>query len=79
MRRIGAWLKTGLFFAGFTLLALSGFLVFAVPAVALRPLLILTFLVAVLGSLVLSHFSPGFRDWLDLEGGPERHVTERST
>ena len=37
MTGVVAWLKTGLFFAGFTLLTLVGLLVLAVLAVALRP------------------------------------------
>jgi len=50
---------------GFILLAIVGLPFFAAIAVVLLPLLMAALLLAGLGSLVLSGFSPHFREWLD--------------
>ena len=62
------WLKAGLGFIGLVLLALAGLLLFVTVAIALRPLLIVGFVVAGIGSLALSHFSPRFREWIEAAG-----------
>lgn len=68
MGRMNGWLKTGLEFVGLVLLAVAGVLLFAAVAVALRPLLIVGFVVAGIGGLVLSCFSPGVREWFEAAG-----------
>jgi len=60
-----ASLKMGLLSVGFILLAIVGLPFFAAIAVVLLPLLMAALLLAGLGSLVLSGFSPHFREWLD--------------
>ena len=67
MEPIAAWLKQGLLAVGFTLLVIVGLLFFAVISVLLRPLLMAALLVAGLGAVILSCFSPRFGQWLDAE------------
>ena len=68
MRQIALWLKEGVRDTGLVLAVVVGFLLFAVVAIAMRPLLILVALAALAVSLVLYRFRPGFREWFDASG-----------
>lgn len=57
-------------FVGSVLLVTVGLLLLAVIAVAIRPLLFIGFILAGLAGMVISHFSPGFRDWFERLGEP---------
>lgn len=70
METVRRLLLEALHFAGSVLLATIGLLLLIVFAVALRPLLFIGFIVAGLGGLVISQFSPGFRDWFEAIGEP---------
>ena len=65
MRPIALWLKEGFRDAGLILLVVVGFLLFAVLAIAMRPVLIVAAVAALAASLVLYRYRPGFRAWLD--------------
>jgi len=67
------WLKKAALFVGLALLAVLGLLLFVVLAIAMRPLLMLALIVAALATVVLSCFSPGFRDWFEAVG--ERQIS----
>jgi glycine cleavage system H protein len=71
MACVAHWLKSGLFLLGFTVVAVVAFAIFAVLAVAMRPLLIAAALVAMSGSVVLAYFSPRVREWLEALGEPQ--------
>jgi glycine cleavage system H lipoate-binding protein len=62
------WLKEGVRDTGLILLVVGGFLLFAVLAIAMRPLLIIAAVVALVVSLLLYRFRPGFRDWFESSG-----------
>lgn len=68
MRQIALWLKEAVRDTGLVLAVVVGVLLFAVVAIAMRPLLILVALVALAVSLVLYRFRPGFREWFDASG-----------
>lgn len=67
------WLKSGLHILGFALVAIVAFILFAVVAVAVRPLLIVGFLLAAVAAAVVSIFSPAFRDWFEAASEQETH------
>jgi glycine cleavage system H protein len=73
MRQIAIWLKEGIRDTALIVSVLVGVLLFAVVAIAMRPLLILVALGALAVSLVLYRFRPGFREWFDASG--EAQVT----
>jgi glycine cleavage system H protein len=64
-------LKSGFLYAGLLLLTVAGLLLFIVAAVAMRPLLIVAGLVALVVGLVLYRLSPGFREWFNAAGEPQ--------
>jgi glycine cleavage system H protein len=64
-------LRRGLVFALAAVLVVLGVLLLPVVAVAMRPLLMVGFIVAALGAAVLSLFSPAFREWFKTVGEPE--------
>lgn len=68
MRQMALWLKEGVRDTGLILLVVVGFLVFAVLAIAMRPLLIVAAVVALVVSLLLYRFRPGFREWFESSG-----------
>jgi glycine cleavage system H protein len=68
MKPITGWLQEGLQYLGFILLGIVALLLLLTVAVAMRPLLIVGFLVAGLGCLVASYFSPAFREWFKTAG-----------
>jgi hypothetical protein len=65
------WLKEGFRDAGLIVLVVVGFLLFAVLAIAMRPLLIVVAVVALAARLVLYRYRPGFLAWLDSSGEPQ--------
>jgi len=69
---IVTWLQRGLALAGTIVLVVVGLLAFGAFAVAMRPVLMIALAVGALGCLVLSYFSPAFRDWFAAAG--EREV-----
>ena len=71
METFTTWLKRGFLVVGFTLLAVLGLLLFVAFAFAFRLLLIAVGVAALLGSLVLSRFSPRFREWFESLGEPQ--------
>ena len=71
MRPMTLWFKEGVRDAGLILLVVAGFLLFAVLAIAMRPLLILAAAVALVVSLLLYRFRPGFREWFESSGEPQ--------
>ncbi len=68
MRQIAMWLKEGIRDTALILSVLVGVLLFAVVAIAMRPLLIVVALLALAVSLVLYRLRPGFREWFDASG-----------
>lgn len=68
MRQITDWLKDGLQWVGLMLLGMAAVLLLLTVAVAMRPLLIVGFLVAGAACLVAAYFSPAFREWLRTAG-----------
>ncbi|MFH1268563.1 MAG: glycine cleavage system protein H [Planctomycetota bacterium] len=73
MAYVADWLKSGLLLLGFALAATVAFALLAVFAIAMRPLLILGFVLAAMTAAVLSIFSSAFRDWFEAAGEPETH------
>lgn len=71
METLMNWIKRGLLFAGFFLLATVGLLLVVALAFAMRLLLIAAAIVALLGGVLLSHFSPRFREWFEALGEPQ--------
>lgn len=71
MRQMALWLKEGVRDTGLILLVAVGFLLFAVLAIAMRPLLIVAAVVALVVSLLLYRFRPGFREWFESSGEPQ--------
>ena len=71
MAYVAHWLKSGLFLLGFTLAAVVALALFAVFAVAMRPLLIAAAVVALAGGAVVACFSPRFREWFAALGEPQ--------
>jgi glycine cleavage system H protein len=65
------WLKNGLLCAVTVALAIMALLLLAALMIALRPLLMIGAIVAVLASFVLAVVSPRFRDWLETVDQPE--------
>ena len=63
-----SWLRLGFLYAGFVLLAIAGLLLFVASAFAFRFLLMAAFIVVLLGSLRISHFSVRFREWFKALG-----------
>ena len=55
------------------LLALVGLLLFAVVALAMRPVLMGIVIVGGLAAVVLSLFSPAFREWFEAAGERQIH------
>jgi glycine cleavage system H protein len=72
MAQAKALLGQGLYYVGFTVLAVVGLLLLTVVAVAMRPLLMIGFCVALVCCAALYYFSPAFRQWYDSVG--EREV-----
>jgi hypothetical protein len=71
MERFATWLKKGLRFIGFVLMAIAGFVLFLAVAVMMRPLLMATFIIAAVGGSLLYSFNARFRDWVDAAGQPQ--------
>ncbi len=68
MSHLAMMVQDGARTTGLVLLLILAFLVFALLAVAMRPLLIVAAVVAVAADLVLSRVSPRYRDWFDRIG-----------
>jgi len=68
MRQMALWFKEGVRDVGLILVVVAGFLVFAALAIAMRPLLIVAAVVALVVSLLLYRFRPGFREWFESSG-----------
>lgn len=68
MKAIKDWLQDGLQCIGMMLVGMAALLLLIAVGVAMRPLLIVGFLVAGLGCLVASYFSPTFREWFKSAG-----------
>lgn len=68
MRQVAACCEDALFCVGYALLIALGFAFFALIAVAVRPVLITALVGAAVAALVLPHFSPQFRVWMDSAG-----------
>ena len=68
MRQMALWFKEGVRDVGLILVVVAGFLVFATLAIAMRPLLIVAAVVALVVSLLLYRFRPGFREWFESSG-----------
>lgn len=68
MRQLALWLKEGFRDAGLILLVVGGVLVFAVLAIAMRPLLIVVGVGALAVCLLLYSLRPGFREWFESSG-----------
>ena len=68
MKKMTLWLREGVRDTGLILLVVVGFLLFAVLAIAMRPLLIVAGVVALAVSLLLYRFRPGFREWFESSG-----------
>lgn len=73
MAHVADWLKSGLLLLGFALVAITAFALFAVLAIAMRPLLIVGLVLAAAAAVVLSIFSPAFRDWFEAAGERQTH------
>jgi hypothetical protein len=71
VERFATWLKKGLRFIEFVLMAIAGFVLFLAVAVMMRPLLMATFIIAALGGSLLYSFSSRFRDWVDAASQPQ--------
>ena len=65
MSHLAAMVHDGARTTGLVLALILGFLLFALLAVAMRPLLIVAVVVAVAADLVLSRFSPRYREWFE--------------
>ena len=68
MRAVFAGLRALLVTVGSVLLTIVGLLLFVVLAVAIRPILMLGLVAAVVVCCVLSLFSPSFRRWFESVG-----------
>ncbi len=71
MKTIMSLLKDGFVYTSLAVLAIAGFLLFLVLAVAVRPLLIVLAVVGTLVCLVLTRYSPRFREWFEAAGARE--------
>jgi hypothetical protein len=71
MERFATWLKKGIRFVGFVLMAIAGFVLFLAVAVMMRPLLMATFIVAAAGGSLLYSFNARFRNWFDAVSQPQ--------
>lgn len=71
MRPMTLWFKEGFREVGLILLVVVGFLLFAALAIAMRPLLVVAAVVALVVSLLLYRYRPGFRDWFETSGEPQ--------
>lgn len=68
MAEMTIWLKRGLISLTSTLLVIVALILFAVLAVAMRPLLIVLAIAALIVTWVLYHNSPAFREWFEAAG-----------
>jgi hypothetical protein len=62
------WIKRGFTVLASTLLVMLALILFALLAIAMRPLLIVMAIVGVFASWVLYHYSPAFREWFEAPG-----------
>jgi hypothetical protein len=76
MASVAGWFKSGLFSLVFASAAIVAFALFAVLAIAMRPLMIVAFILAALATAALSAVSPAFRDWLEAVGEVKARATE---
>lgn len=68
MTHVVDWLKSGLLLVGVVLAAIGAIALFAVLAIAMRPLLILGLVLAAAAVAVLTVVSPTFREWFEAAG-----------
>lgn len=71
MKRLTECLSSAVSTAGVVLLMIVGVVLFIVFAVAMRPILMVGFLVLAIGAAVLSAFNPRFRAWFERIGEPQ--------
>lgn len=71
MKRLIEWLSSAASAIGTVLLMIAGLALFIVFAVAMRPLLMVGFLVMAIGAAVASAFNPRFRAWFEEFGEPQ--------
>ena len=70
MAQVVAAMQSGVRVAGVAMLLFVGLLLFVLLAVAMRPLLIVAAILAVIADLVLARFSPRSREWFEQIGHP---------